>query len=387
MTFRITKNSKEHVIINAIGYLFKYDIINQQLSLLDCKDMFIVNTKSRYDILEGVTKGGIYKRYNKGVLEIKKDFFDEIIKTPIIPTELLAYDSIIYVPNRRFFVYELSKDISNYSVISTEPQASTTSSKGVYTANYTDATVWFYPYNVLNNDNLKHINLENKDDYMIGKIQENQMRPYMMDINADEDMIAIVTGPQYGEFGGAVSFFDINKQELIYTKRNAVKNHTLMSVCFDHNNDNYVYIGTYANGENTSIELNEDAHIVKWDINSKNAIFDVILEPGVWKAIDVVSSENGLYAVSSAAHLFKLNPTTGEIINKNFKDEIIDIVIDNKGDLYGISRSSLYLINKDNLFAEVIKDGFKSLDKLTLDKKSGNLYFFDNTNLIEYKIK
>jgi len=211
----------------------------------------------------------------------------------------------------------------------------------------------------------------------------------MMDVSVNEKYLVIGTGPLYGKFGGAISVYDIKNQTFLYTKKNIVYRHTVMSVCFDSMDDNYVYFGTYANGENTSEQLNEDAHIVKWDIVNQEVVFDIILEKGVWKASDMCADDKYLYCVSGAGHLKKFDKSTGKELVSNMIDEVCEVELDRYGNLYAISSTAnkLYRIDSNTLSSETLFVAKNGLYRLTLDINNDMIYFINGKELCKFDIR
>lgn len=143
----------------------------------------------------GLNSSGIYEKVVNGKVVFQKDFCEYLKKSYIIPVEVQIYDNEIYFPWRRFTHYNLQDNTKQEFVTDSEPQASIITEEGIYTANYTECTIWFYPF--LN----KEYEISEESKVLLADI-ENQCRPHQMDISSDKKYLALGSGPLYGQWGG-----------------------------------------------------------------------------------------------------------------------------------------------------------------------------------------
>lgn len=133
---------------NFAGKKLFYDEKKEEYYLLEQDDLLMLNINK--GLMQGVTSSGVFKSINfEGeVIEII-DLSKKLEKTWEQPIEFIVDNDILYFPGRRFLVFNNNKKNINIGIMNSEPQASVISSKGIYTANYTDAKIWFYPFDFL----------------------------------------------------------------------------------------------------------------------------------------------------------------------------------------------------------------------------------------------
>lgn len=81
-----------------------------------------------------------------------------------------------------------------------------------------------------------------------------------------------------------------------------------------------------------------------------------------------------------------MNDTHGEII-KNVSTGLKRIIYSKDGNIYGIDKTSFYLINKETLAINALNTNFNDINFLTLveDPITSTIYFVDSNNLWSYK--
>lgn len=319
----------------------------------------------------------------EGELLFQRDLTTLLEKTYIAPAELLAYDGNIYIPDRRFIVRRGGEE--RVFLVEDEPQASTVTADGVYTANYTEATVYFYPFSVFDEDPAS-VDMNDPDRFLLADIKD-QCRPRQMEVSIDGRYLVVGTGPMYGKFGGAVSVYDLQEGRLLYTQPHVVQNHQVAAVKCSPKDPNLVWLGLCAVGENTNpAVLDEPAHLILWDIADRSVVLD-ILPDGNPSAVQYIAERDGrVYCAQSGGTLSAFDAETGTLLARNRIDPDIRGFLKAKdGSLFAVNYTELLRIDPRTLQAETILDGFSILSHLTEDPVTGALYLFDKTEL--YRIR
>lgn len=323
----------------------------------------------------GITRNGEF--YKKNILTEEKTILDltEYMSTnAVTPLEVIIDDEDIYFPDRCFTIWKNGKYFK--SNIKNEPQASLLLNNELWTANYTDASIWVYP-----TENIEEINLEEKA-YCIGKIA-NQCRPYQMDSTKGGKYIALGTGPLYGEYGGALTIIDCIKEKIAYTEYDIVPNHTISSVICDNNKENFVYFGTKGSGETSTKIFDEQSHIVKWDIAERKAVWDISLGEINSRFDKMIILGEFLYVLDAHGYIYKCNTDTGEVIAENKSIRIVDF-IEYRGKIYGVTNEkTLVQIDGKSLEEIVILTGFQNLKGIYSSQKKDSLYVLEEESLYE----
>ena len=325
----------------------------------------------------GLTISGIVEKHAGNAAAVSHDLCEYLERSYVIPTEFLAYDGNLYIPERRFqSIFRDGKTVTH--LVSTEPQASTVTADGVYTANYTRADVWFYPFSVLADPDTDL----NDPRYKIADI-EHQCRPSQMEITPDDRYLVIGTGPEYGSFGGAVSVYDLQERSLLYTHENPIAGHRVQSLKCSTARPGTVWLGTNPYGENTyPAHLDEPSHLLLWDIAAETALLDLIPDASMQKIASIEECGNTVICVTQDAHLHAFDVTTGNEIAENSSNGIYELLLRQDGTLLGINESSVFRIDPATLRAEPLIQNFEQLVRLREDVITGKLYVFDRTNLI-----
>lgn len=327
----------------------------------------------------GLNISGIITKQINGEELFSIDLCQVLSRSYCIPLNALAVNDILYIPERRFQVCDLHNNYRLTHLIIDEPQAATYANGRVYTANYTECTIYEYPVKDLLN-NSKDINM-NGTDYLIADI-DNQCRPRQMDISCDGRYLVLGSGPLYGKWGGYCSVYDIENQKLLYSST-VLENHLIQSVRCSKLDSNLVWLGTSPYGENTSPLFleKESSHLILWDIEESKILLDIIPEEGMRKIGCICDSESTVYCVTQAGHLFSYNATTGQKVAANTDAIINKVIMSNDGIMYGIDLNTVYSINRESLEPEIEITGFASVTDIIMDSISGQLYVVDGTEI------
>lgn len=366
------------------GAVIEYNKNENKLSVFNNLSTFkceIVNDS----YLSGITPEGLYVEFNfDGSIRKKVDLIDnglEGIKT--IPMSITANNGKVYLGEKRLGIYDEFDDSMMYKIVSGEPKALCFLSDTLFSANYINAKVWKYDKNAL----LKPLDYEYSDSeqFMAFSIENNQNRPKAIVSNNVSKTVLIGTEPNYGRYGGALTVYsDVTKNK--YTISHIVSNHTIWDITYDNNDSNIAYMGTSVQGGSGTTPLNDDAHVVKWDIQNKNKIWDVVPKKNNHTILSVIHKNNKVYSVTASGSIISMDDKTGRVIKENNKQRFTYLLSSADGNLYGITSKSFCLIAPDSLEAFPLKDDFNSLSYLIAeDTVTGRIYFFDKYNMWRYE--
>lgn len=214
-------------------------------------------------------------------------------------------------------------------------------------------------------------------------IEEDQLRPYMMSISINEKYLGVVTGPQYGQFGGALTIYDIDNKKHMFTNRNIVEKHGLISITFDDKDENIVWLGTYIYGEKTLSLEHEEAKLVKYDIAKNKIIFSVTPINGVPSIRNIIKLGEYVYCLVNN-EVVKVDANNGVFINKSKRTDINEICLMGN-DIIGISNNEIFKIDNETLSSESIMSNFSLLNNLRYDNKTNTIFVFEGYNLLKVK--
>lgn len=341
----------------------------------------MISSKILKDKIVGIVPSGIYKvvdRENNQLMQ--SDLSLSLNKTWEQPIEFIAENGFLYFPGRRFKVYKQNQ-LLGIGIVDSEPQASAISSKGVYTANYTQAQIWFYPRHVLNTLGLKGENLS-QEKFLIADIGQGQLRPYMMAVSKNEKYLATVSGPQYGQYGGALTIYDIKNGQKQYTHRHIVKNHGLISLEMDDKDENLVWLGSYIWGEKTLKPIEDEAKLIKYDIKNEKVIFAVTPIKDAPSIRSIIKLNDAVYCLVNN-ELFKIDPLTGKNISRTYNIKINEICKVGSS-IVGISNSELFFIDKHKMVVSKKYSGYTLLNNLRFDQLLNEIYVFDGYDLLKF---
>jgi hypothetical protein len=148
---------------------------------------------------------------------------------------------------------------------------------------------------------------------------------------------------------------------------------------------NIAYLGTSSHGGTGTDPLDEDAHIVKWDIDTQVSLFDVVPEPHNKRIRSILHMDNGLYAVTQNYNLYLIDSATGEIIKKNTSQKASQIIRSVDGNLYGIYKDKFFSVDKSTLKLKYFNHQFNQLRYIVEDKIKNKIYLIDTYNLFSFQ--
>lgn len=330
-------------------------------------------------VIHTLNTSGVYMRKDlAGNILFQRDLGGLLEKDYVLPTEFQVYDGVFYAPGRRFAVRDGAGEKT--FLVSDEPQASAVTADGVYTANYTDCTLYFYPFETFAGDP-EAVWMNDPERFLLADI-ENQCRPSQMEPTPDGKYLVIGSGPMYGRFGGAVSVYDLERRALLYTHENVVEGHQIQSVKCSAARPGCVWLGTNPYGENTTPQyLDEPSHLILWDIRGERALLDLVPDEDSQKLGSIAELDGRVFCVTQAAHLLSFDAESGEALSANRKDGVREVLAVSDGRLLGVNDGALFSIDPETLRTRTLAKGFRFLHHLTEDPVTGELYVFDYAEL------
>ena len=298
------------------------------------------------------------------------------------PTTITAYGEDVFLAERQLRFFNTTNGIDNYYLMPGEPKTMCVFNQEMYIANYPGALLWKYPLELFKGSG-QEIDLTNPT-YLVLDIGESQYRPTSS--RCGKDFIVVGTEPKYGLYGGAFTYYS-NKGDW-YTIRNIVPNHNIEALAIEEGSGyRYVYLGTSAAGGSGTSTLNENAHLVKFDLNEQKIIYDIIpVKDKNNKTISYIEYDAGfLFVLMKNGNLYKINAATGNIIEQNKADKFKQIVKSKNGNIYAARKNDFGLINKATLeFKKIIT--FNQLTTLAADTITNEIFIISNDYLYGYKI-
>jgi hypothetical protein len=202
-------------------------------------------------------------------------------------------------------------------------------------------------------------------------------------VTFDGKLLIVGSGPLYGQFGGGVSFIDLEVRKLLYTANNIISGHTIQSVEPSSFYKNCVWLGTCPYGENTNPPfLDEPSHLVLWDITNRKILKDIIVDEQSKKLPCIVEREGSLYCVTQSAKVVCIDISSGDITAENQISKVKTLLLTLHDNLLGISDNEIIEFDENNLNSSILFSGFNFLTNLSQDKITEKIYCFDGSDLI-----
>lgn len=361
--------------IHILGNIFFYDRVSDKV-----RGKVQGGSEASYifnGVLYGVDSSGLVRAYNSEKLIEVFDLYEFVDCEYTVPTKYVVYDSCVYIPGRRFVKYDLKNGDKKVYLVSDEPQAVFCDYDGIYTANYTECTLYFYPWGIF--DEKSYSVDMNSEEFLMADI-DNQCRPYDIERSTDGRYVFLASGPLYGKFGGGISVYDCDDNVILYSDLNVVPNQRITDVC-NSSFENCIWLATDAYGENTSpAKLDESPHIVLYNYIEKQVIKDVMLEKEDVGLGSLVEKKGHLYIRNHYGNMIVYDINEWELIFRDTKiwrsiDLINDEVVANDG------QKVISIIEIEN--QRIINSGFKNLTGMTADKTTGKVYGFENEKMVQ----
>lgn len=333
------------------------------------------------DVIHALSLSGIYTRMDlAGNLLFQRDLSELLEPKYIKPPGFQVWDGTMYVPWRRFVVRDSEGERA--FLVKDEPQASTVTADGIYTANYSVCRVYFYPFSTFRQDPAD-VSM-NDESFLLADI-ENQCRPRQMIVTPDGRYLVLGSGPLYGHFGGAVSVIDLETGALLYTHENVVEGHQILSVAPSEATPGAVWLGTFTYGENSApVRVEGPAHLILWDIEEERILLDIVPNENDIRIFTIAERDGRVYTYANGLRSY--DALTGEALETNLESEKLTLQLLSDGRLWGFSNNAIYSIDPNRLNTTVLIDGFSALSHLTEDPVTGELYIFEGTDLLRLEL-
>lgn len=336
------------------------------------------------DTIAWVESNGLYQEVSAdGVLRKTIDFFDfgleGIANTPM---SLFAYDDRVFLGGNRLRIFNVRSGQDTYHILPSEVKALSFLQGTLFTANYEYATIWAYPQFVLDDPARFQFN---DSQFLLFAIADAQNRPLAMLADPRTQNIFIGTQPNYGEYGGALTYYNSSFKNEPRTYRHIVPQHSIRSLACDATNPNHLFLGTDVYGGTGIDPLPEEAHVVKWDLAGETILFDVVVSAKPAHTNQFIRSmahkDHKLYLVTSNLHLVVLDSVTGAVLLRD-PEQVISILASADGNLYGINSKSFFTIHPETLKRKYLKTTSEPIHRLfTEDPVTHTIYFISGNDL------
>lgn len=293
----------------------------------------------------------------------------------VYPTSLTAYDNQVYLAEQQLRIFNTDTFSDTYRLVRGEPKAICVRKGELFSAAYPGALFWRYPASVLLNPTQFDFAAP---DFLALDIDDLQNRP--RDILCGEKYVAFGTEPEEGHLGGALVSYALDGT--FFVARNIVPDHTIEQVTSG-GDANHVVLGTSIIGGRGTEPVQDDAHIVKYNVPEKKVIFDVIpMTANRWMG-EMQGDDTRIFVLGEHRKLLALDMETGAVVASNNKFVFEDIVLSTDGNLYGITIDSFLQIDKETLDVHVLRD-FHDIRFMTDDPVTGTIYFVADYELWSY---
>ncbi|MFC2138740.1 hypothetical protein ACFLTE_11245, partial [Bacteroidota bacterium] len=331
ITYNYNNNMKT---FSFFGKLLFFDKQTQNLFQYKNSDLYI--SRIYEDRIVGFSPEGIYRELGLyGDTLYSKDIIDEVgIHTS--PMCIEVSNGKAYLGGKRVIKYDIFSKIHNTQVVNGEAKTMKLYNNFLYSSHYPGAYLYKFPIN-----NFDSIDGKN-DKYLIAKVNNQQDRPHCSVLGNGYYIVG--SSPEYGLYGGALTFMSLNDY-LITVFRNLVENHIIYSLALD---SNILYIGTSVYGGTGTIPLNENAHLLKMDMNSHHILFDTIPKLNNKTIKAIVPNKDFLTCLLNDGSLVKTSASTGETLGSFNDYKFISITNLIDGRLFACTSTDLYEIKYAN---------------------------------------
>ncbi len=302
-------------------------------------------------------------------------------RTKIVPMSITANDNKVFIAERQLRIVDIESGTEVYKILPGEAKSMCFVENSLITATYPGAKVWKYPISAFEEPNSDFTNHEQFSLFHIGY---EQNRPKKIIANKSNNSILIGTEPNYGQYGGALIYYNFDTQQR-YTNRNIIHNHTIEAITLDESNPNIAYIGSSVYGGTGADPLDEDAHIVKWDIQNQSVLFDIIPQVKNKRIRSLSHSNDKLYATTQRDDLYMIDSITGEILLSNTSSKVRSTLYSVDGNLYGIYYKKFFTIDKSTLKFSYYNHKAQYFNFLVEDKMKNKIFLVDGYNLWSFE--
>ncbi|WP_027626168.1 DUF5074 domain-containing protein [Clostridium lundense] len=368
------------------GYIFHYDKANDTLKCLQyngnnltCSG--VVNNNR----IAGINQDGYYYENDlNGHNPNKIDLVAMGLKGGVAkPIYMYPYNDKIYFGGKRLSIYDVNSKTSMFRNVQGEVKSISILNNSLYTGNYPEAKLWKYDKTAI--DDPSSVDFTN-NTYFLKQIpiEQHQNRPSKMISNPKSSTVTVLSEPLPGQYGGTVTTYN-EKTGSFYIRKDVVPNQYIHSIAYDTEKSQIAYLGSSSIYGYGSKSLNDNAHLVKYDVITQSKLFDMIPEAGNRRIMSVAHSGNKVYCVTHNGTLVCVDSNNGKIVKKVNNFWYREILSSVDGNLYGITNKGFWRIDKNTLNATCIKNNLSDPTRLCEDPVTGKIYFYHNLNLCCYQ--
>lgn len=216
---------------------------------------------------------------------------------------------------------------------------------------------------------------------------ENQSRAFAHAVLKDKKQVVFGMIPEYGKLGGALVRYDADTEKLNYFP-SPVEKQAIAGLAYT---GDYVLVGTTISGGLGIAPETEEAHLMGWDPQTGETLFDLTPVPGATSLTGFLNMPDGTIWGMGDGQLFIFDPKTFEIRSVTklfdyppFKSHVwrsAFLVLHPDGNIYGTDWEKLFKLNPETLeYTELAKQA-----ALLVMGQDGTLYFKRKTELWSFR--
>lgn len=221
----------------------------------------------------------------------------------------------------------------------------------------------------------------------LGPMGGDQYRPRAM-IAGPHGKIYIGSYPDYGLMGGAISLYDLEKNEKrVY--RHIVKNQSIASLAYIERLD-LIAAGSSVRGGTGTRAIEKEARLILWDPKEEKKTFEVIPVPEAKTILSLATTVDGiLYGITDNEKVFVFDSEKREIkkvFDLGFKEpREISLQVGSDRRLYGLAREAIFAVDpKDDQISLLAKPPVPITSGMAM--LGQKIYFGSGANLWEFEI-
>jgi len=219
-----------------------------------------------------------------------------------------------------------------------------------------------------------------------GRLGDGHFRPQAM-TEGPEGRVYIGSIPDYGELGGAMGVFDVERWELVENHRDIVPDQSILALTYDPASG-LIFGGTSIVGGGGSTPTADEAVVYAWDPSRKEIVWQTAPVPGSEGVTGLTLAGGKLFASVKGNRVCALDPATGEVLATGEVPRgwvhTAAIGTHSNGMVYGLTGSCIYSVDPATheitevaTFSEGISCGFALTDD--------GIYFGSGTHLWMYR--
>ncbi|WP_026952843.1 NHL repeat-containing protein [Algoriphagus mannitolivorans] len=220
----------------------------------------------------------------------------------------------------------------------------------------------------------------------LGQI-ENQSRAFTQVVLKDKKQLVFGMIPEYGKLGGALVVYDAQTEELKHFP-SPVEKQAIAGLAYT---GDYVLVGTTISGGLGIAPETKEAHLVGWNPETGEKLFDIIPVPGASALTGFLNMPDGSIWGMGDGQLFIFDPKARKVKSVTklfdyppFKSHIwrsAFMVLHPDGNIYGTDWEKLFKLNPKTLeYTQLAKEA-----ALLVMGEDGTLYFKRKTDLWSYR--